>query len=346
METTKIRWTLGELAESLGGELRGPADKVIRKPVPAQSSEADGIAFVTSEAYLKLALESGVGALLVPLEAPPLPVPVIAVANPREAFTRLLELCDHQPPLSDGVDPRACVADDAKIDPTAKIGPFAVVESGAVIGAHAKVYPFAYVGTDCHVGEEAVIYPHAVLYQDVRIGARSVVHAGAVLGADGFGYVWDGTRRVKVPQVGGVKLGDDVEVGALTAIDRSTSGETAIGNGTKIDNLVQIGHNTTIGEHSVIVALCGISGSTTIGSRTIFAGQAATSDHITVGDDITLGGRSGVSRDILEPGTYWGTPARPIGEEMRMMALERKLPSLFDRVKALEKKLRELEKGE
>ncbi len=205
------------------------------------------------------------------------------------------------------------------------------------------MYPFAYIGEGCELGEGTVVYPHAVLYRDVTTGRRCRIHAGAVLGADGFGYVWDGQRRVKIPQVGRVVLGDDVEIGANSAVDRATAGETRIGSGTKLDNLVQIGHNVRIGEHTVAAAQTGVSGSTTIGNRVTIAGQVAFSDHVEVCDDVVLGGRTAVIQNIREPGEYLGFPARPLGEAMRALSLATKLPELAARLRRLEERVRDLE---
>jgi UDP-3-O-[3-hydroxymyristoyl] glucosamine N-acyltransferase len=182
-----------------------------------------------------------------------------------------------------------------------------------------------------------------VLYRDVSVGANSIIHSGAVLGADGFGYVWTGKERMKVPQVGRVVVDADAEIGANTTIDRATAGATTIGEGVKLDNLVQIGHNVSIGDHSVIAAQSGISGSTNVGKRVVMGGNVGTNDHISIADDVVLGGRSGVDRDIKEAGLYFGTPARPGAEAKRSMLIIPKLPDLLSRIRALEKKVKELE---
>jgi UDP-3-O-[3-hydroxymyristoyl] glucosamine N-acyltransferase len=167
-----------------------------------------------------------------------------------------------------------------------------------------------------------------------------------VIGADGFGFVWDGTRRVKVPHTGGVEIGSDVEIGVNTAIDRATSGETLIGDGVKIDNLVQVGHNTSIGAHSVLAALVGVSGSVTLGERVVVGGQSGFADHLTVGDDVVLAGRTGLFSDLLDPGEYFGLPPKPIGQAMRTIALQQKLPDLVARIRALEEEVERLKRGD
>lgn len=343
MDGQSAGWTLGELAAQLGGELHGPPDLKILRPVSADADDPYGIAFAESADYLQKAEASGVGALILPRSLQSTK-PTIYVDHPRLVFGALLAECDRPLPIAPGIHPTAVVAEGAEVDATASVGAYAVVERGARIGASARVYPFAYVGENCLVGAGSVLYPHAVLYKDVTVGARCIVHAGAVIGADGFGFLWDGQRRVKVPHAGGVELGDHVEIGANTTVDRSMTGVTRVGTGTKLDNLVQIGHNCTIGEHTVMASFVGISGSSRIGSRCVFGGQAALSDHVTVGDDITFGGRTGASQDVLEPGAYFGTPARPVGEAMRAFALAPRLPELFQRLRKLEKALERLEK--
>lgn len=335
--------TLAEIAEAVGGELHGPSDLRISRPVPAGEDDPGGITFAGTAKYLAIAVRSKVGAVLVPPALALCVKPHIVVPDPRAAFGRLLALWERELPIASGVDPRAAVSSEAQVDPSASVGPFAVVERGAIIGPECRIYPFAYVGEDCVLGENCRVMPHAVLYQNVRLGKRVIVHAGAILGADGFGFDWDGREQVKVPQIGSVQIDNDVEIGANACIDRATAGATSIGEGTKLDNLVQIAHNVKIGRHTVIAAQAGISGSTEIGDRVTMGGSVATSHHVQIADDVVLGGRTGVTSDIDEPGQYWGTPARPIREAMRASLLVSRLPELMARIKELEKRLAERE---
>lgn len=336
-------WTLDELAQLLGGTREGSETLDIRRPASAEDDAPDGLTFATNERYLTAAEASKVGAVLIGPDMRGCAKPAIRLADPRAAFGKFLSMCARPLPLEPGVHEKAVVHPEAQVHPTASVGPFAVVEQGASIGAGARVFPFCYVGESCVVEARATLYPHVVLYQEVTVGEGTIVHAGAVLGADGFGYAWDGQRRIKVPQVGTVRLEDDVEVGANTTIDRATAGETVIGTGTKIDNLVQIAHNSRIGSHGVIASLTGLSGSTIAGDRVVMGGQVATSGHLRIGDDVTLSGRTGVTKDVLEPGTYFGLPARPYGEATRLHALQQKLPDLVRRIKELERKIAEIE---
>lgn len=347
METTTRSWTLGELAELLAGTLDGPSDYRIVRPVPAGSSDPGGITFAESADFISKVKGTSVGAVIVPRGTPSVGVPTIQVERPREAFGRVLAMSHRPMPIETGIHPTSVVSHDASIAASASIGAYAVVERHARIGAGSRIYPFAYIGEGCILGENVVVYPHAVLYQDIQVGDRSVIHSGAIIGADGFGFVWDGpkrTRRIKVPQVGSVTIGADVEIGALTSIDRATAGVTVVGDGVKIDNLVQVGHNCTIGEHTVIAGQVAIGGSSSVGKRNEVGGHVAISDHVSVGDDIVLAGRTGVTKNISEPGAYWGLPATPFFAAKRILSLTNRLPELFKRLKELEAKVSEMEK--
>src|SRR6059058_4947254 len=197
---------------------------------------------------------------------------------------------------------------DARVDPTAAVGPLAVVESGAVLGPRVRVHAFAFVGARAEVGEDSVLHPRVVLCAGVKLGRRVVVHPGAVIGADGFGYAFDGEAHRKIPQVGGVLIEDDVEIGANTAIDRATFGDTIIRRGTKIDNLVQVGHNVEIGEHSLLVAQVGIAGSSRLGKGVVLAGQVGVADHLTIGDGVIAGAQTGIAFSLPAGDKVLGTP--------------------------------------
>lgn len=343
METHAPRFTLASLAQILHGQPEGPEAVPLDRPVAAGDNDPLGVTFAESERYLQLAESADVGAILVARDSRSSHKPLIRVDNPRLAFGMLLAMSQRALPLEGGVHPSAIVSEHSKIQEGASVGPYAVIECGAMIGKNAKVYPFCYVGADCEIGEGAVLYPHVVLYRDVRVGARTVLHSGCVLGSDGFGYVWTGKERMKVPQVGRVEIGDDVELGANTTVDRATAGVTQIGKGSKIDNLVQIAHNVSIGEHAAIAGQSGLSGSTKVGDRVTMGGGVGTADHANITSDVFLGGRSAVAGDITEPGGYLGTPARPGDEAKRAMLLATKLPEMLSRIRALEKRVKELE---
>ncbi len=329
--------TLAEVAILVGGELNGPAELEISEPVSPEVKELGGIAFAESESYLEIAEQGGAVALLLPRSLRG-KKPFIHVDNPRAAFFALLQRAEQPLSLNPGVHATAIVDPTATVDPSAQVGPYAVIERGARIGAGCRVYPFAYIGENCDLGAGCAIFPHAVLYTRVRLGERVIVHAGAVLGADGFGYVWDGSKRLKVPQVGAVVIESDCEIGALTAIDRATVGETRVGPGTKIDNLVQIAHNVEIGSHCAIASQVGIAGSTKVGDRVMAGGQSGSADHMVIGNDVVLTARAAVLQSIESPGEYMGFPARPSFEAKKVLLLTLKLPELFARLKKLEKR--------
>ncbi len=338
-------WTLGELAQILGGECMGEASLVIRRPAQSDSSDPEALTFAESAKFLKLALESAVGAVLITEEMSPIEKPSIVVKNPRHAFGIFLHLC-HQPlPFEVGIHPTAVVHPEAAIDPQAAVGPYVVIERRATVGAHCRIHAHTYVGENCQLGEGVTLHPHVVLVQDVFVDSGSTIHAGTVVGADGFGYYFDGAVQQKIPQVGGVRLGKNVELGALVAIDRATAGHTTIAEGTKIDNLVQVAHNARIGSQTVIASQTGIAGSAKIGNRVSIGGQAALSPGSIVGDDITLGARTGVTKPVTKPGAYWETPAMPYAEALKSVVIKRNLPELMERLKALEMEVAKL-KGE
>ncbi|MFM9872041.1 MAG: UDP-3-O-(3-hydroxymyristoyl)glucosamine N-acyltransferase [Fimbriimonadaceae bacterium] len=344
MAEEKRSYTLGEIAVLVGGVASGSDDLVIARPVPADSDDPAGITFAENEKYLSAALSGGVGAVLVPAETPNTKKAVIRVAQPRMAFGAVLAAFVVPMP-GEGIHSTAQISAEAFVDPTATIGPYVSVESGARVGAGSHVMANAYIGQGCVVGDRCQIYPNVVLVQDVRMGLGCRIHAGSVIGADGFGYFWDGQKQQKVPQVGGVLIGNYVEIGANTCIDRATCGDTVISDGVKIDNLVQVAHNVKIGVHTVMAAQVGLSGSTVIGERNVFGGQAATSDHVTVGDNMVFGGRTGITGDMDVPGQYFGTPAVPLSTAMRVIALQTRLPELFKRMRAMERELEQLRDG-
>lgn len=263
----------------------------------------------------------------------------LAAERPRELLPRLLTLFATPKPARRGIHPTAEVSPDADVAVSAWVGPLAVIEAGAVVEAGAQVCAGAYVGEGCRVGEGTVIEPSAVLLAGTRVGQRCILHSGCVLGCDGFGFLPSPDGPVKIPQIGGVLLGDDVEVGACSTIDRGTMSDTVVGSGTKIDNHVQIGHNVRIGRACVICAMTGIAGSSVIGDGVTLSVQVGITDHVSVGSGAVLAARSGVTHDIPAGAVMSGFPARPHVEAKRALVLSADLPALFKRLRRMEREI-------
>ncbi len=342
MEKAIPRWTLGQLADLLSAELTGDPNIRIARPVPAGSNDPEGITFSESPKYLSLIENSNVGAAIVGRDIGSIKTPTLRVDDPRAAFFSLLVLAQRSAVPAPGVHPTASVHPTANVHELASIGPHCVIDAGATLEQGACALALVYLGENVHIGANTVLHPGVSVYFDCRIGSGTILHSGVVVGADGFGYAWDGTHQVKIPQVGRVLIGSQCEIGANTCIDRATCGDTVIDDGTKIDNLVQVGHNVQIGKDTVIASLVGISGSSVVGDRVTIGGQVGFNDHTTIGNDVTLGGRTGIVGDILEPGAYFGTPALPVREGLKQMAILRRLPELMDRLKHLEAEVKDL----
>lgn len=268
--------------------------------------------------------------------------PVIRVENPRAAFASLLELFRAPEEVERVVSQLAYIAPTAKIGNNVAVQPFAVIEDGAEIGDGSIIYPHVYVGKRVKIGSDCIIYPSVTIREDCVLGNRVILQAGSVIGGDGFGYVTQNGKHSKVLQTGNVVLQDDVEIGNNTCIDRATVDSTIVGKGTKIDNLVHLGHNDILGENCLVVAHVGISGSVTVGNNVTFAGQVGTVGHITIGDNCVFGGKTGITNNIPANSFMAGFPAMPHKDWLRQEANLRKIGDLIKRVKEMEKELAKL----
>lgn len=332
--------TAAFVAEHLQGEVLGNAQTQLKGFAPADRAQAGDLTFAENEEFFAKADQTSASAIIIGGNLTSSTGKVlIRVSNARVAFAKALALFFPEPPLAAGIHPSAVIARTAQVDPGAHIGPHCVVGERAQIGGGTILHAGNYVGDDCKVGIACVLFPNAVLYPRTELGARVRIHAGAVVGSDGYGYVQDGGIHRKVPQIGNVIVGDDVEIGANVTIDRGALGPTVIGKGTKIDNLVQIAHNVRIGEHCLVIAQAGIAGSSKLGNYVILAGQAGIAGHLQIGDKVTIAAQSGVMHNIPDGQTVLGSPALPDKQTKRQMLALQKLPELLRRVSQLEKKL-------
>lgn len=340
--------TVAQLAKRVGGRAVGDGALPIARLAAIDEAEADALTFATTPSYLQAALRSHAAAVLVDesilREARDEQAPaktLIVVENARVALMQLLGAFDRPRKRGPFVHPSAVVDPSAQLGENVYVGPNAVIGARSRIGDRAVLEAGAYVGEDAAVGADALLHPHAAIMDACEIGDRAIVHPGAVIGSDGFGYVFVEGRFERIPQVGNVVLGDDVEIGANTCIDRAQTGSTQIGAGTKIDNLCQIGHNCRIGAHTGMAAQTGLAGSTIIGDYVLIGGQAGFKGHITIGSRVKIAAGAKVWGDIADDAFVSGTPARPHQDDLRREVMLRGLPKLIARVDALEKKLRE-----
>jgi UDP-3-O-[3-hydroxymyristoyl] glucosamine N-acyltransferase len=334
---------LTELAKRLGCSLEGEGGIEIRAVRSLEDAGPQDLTFVAHERYLPRLGASGAAAVILGDGLPSVARPALRTPNPVLAFARALNLF-HPPAVPvPGIHPSAVTAPDVRVDASASIGPLCVLGPGVEVGAGTILEAHVCAAAGVRIGRDCRIFPQVTLRDGVVLGDRVRIHSGTVIGADGFGYVRDGHLHVKIPQVGRVVIEDDVEIGANTAIDRATLGETRIGRGTKIDNLVQIAHNVRVGEDTVIVAQVGISGSSRIGSRVTLAGQVGIVDHVQIGDGVVIGPQSGVTKDLPPGAMVMGSPAIPHGEYKRQVAATARLPLLKKALRALEERLAALE---
>jgi len=339
--------TLAELAVELGGTVIGDDSVLIRGVAGIREALPGDVTFLANSRYEGYLVETRASAVICDREPRHASVPLLQVDHPYLAFQKAVRLFRPElyQPLP-GVHATAVVSPAAHVGPGASVGPHCVVEPGARIGAQTVLMAGCYVGVQASIGEGSLLYPRVVVREECVIGDRCILHAGVVIGADGFGFAFDAGRYHKVPQVGNVVLGDDVEVGANTTIDRATTDSTRIGDGTKIDNLVQIGHNVVIGRHCIIVAQVGISGSTQLDDFVTVGGQAGITGHLRLGRGVQVGAQSGVTKSLPPDTTVFGTPASPLTLAKRINAYLQRLPLLFERTKTLESRVGKLEEKE
>lgn len=328
---------LSVLAGKIGARLQG-ADAEVTGIAPVEQAGPGQVTFLSNPKYARQARETEASAIIAREAIPGAGCAFLLTADPYLAFACAVDLFHPAARHAPGVSMQASVHPTALLGKDVHVGPFVSVEEGAVVGDRVTLYPGVYVGKGAVVGEESILHPRVTLYEGVRVGKRAILHAGCVIGSDGFGFAPTPQGYRKIPQVGTVEIGDDVEIGANTAIDRAALGVTRIGSGTKLDNLIQVAHNVEIGRDTVIAAQVGIAGSCRVGDRVMLGGQSGLAGHITVGDGVMLGGRSGVAASISADKTraWSGVPAMPHKTWLKMVTLLPRLPELFRRVKRLE----------
>lgn len=349
-----MKASLREISTIVQGTIIGDENLIISALSPIDNIVENALVFAEGTDNLKRAEQSKAAAILVASNVSDTSKPIIQVANPFVAFIKLLYHFYPARKPKPGVHATAAIAEDVRIGKNVSIGPYVVIEEGSVIGDDCTIRSHVHIGHHVTLGNNTVLHPHVTIYDSCQIGSRVSVHAGTVIGSDGFGYTLEDGQHLKVPHIGHVVIEDDVEIGANSVVDRATLGTTVIGEGTKIDNLVQIAHSVKLGKHNILCAFTGIAGSTTSGNHVIFAANVGVSDHVRIDDGVILGARTGVPpRKHLKQGNiYLGNPARPkekaIEQELsstRIPLMRKNLKNLSDKVNKLAEQLEDLNKG-
>ena len=335
--------TVAEIQQLVGGTIHGIDQAKVSELASLGETNTRALSFITNDKALNALGDLRPAALLVHRHLPELAIPQIVVANPLLAFAQVAQRFFVRPAAPRGIAKDLTQGTDVRIGPDPSIWPFVTLGDRVTIGARVTLYPGVFVGSDSKIGDDSVLYPNVVVREDCSLGARVIVHSGTVIGSDGFGYVQHQGRHHKIPQLGGVIIEDDVELGANVTIDRATLGFTLIKQGTKVDNLVQIAHNVSIGEHTIVVAQVGIAGSTTIGHHVMIGGQAGLSDHIRIGDQVMIAAKAGVNRSVESNQIVGGAPVMPRERALKVQGVIFQLPELKQLVRNLEQRVKTLE---
>ena len=334
--------TLGELAAFLGGELRGPADLVVRGLAPVDQATPEDLTFIAHPRFARLGETTRAGAVIVSPQWAALDKPLIVVEHPYLAYARVAALFARARPGWTGISDQAHLGAEVKLGRDVAIAPLVFLGEGVCLGDRVTLMPGCYIGPEAIIGDDTYLAPNVTIHERCRVGARVVIHSGAVIGTDGFGFIPTPEGQLKIPQLGTVVIEDEAEIGANVTIDRGALGETRVGRGVKIDNLVQVAHNVELGEHTVIAAQAGIAGSTKIGKWVGLGGQVGLVGHIKVGDRTQIGAQAGVTNSVPPDQVLLGTPAWPLKETHRIWASWHTLPELYRRVRKMEQRLADL----
>ena len=332
-----MRFTAGDIADQLGGKVLGDRTMPLTGFQAADRARAGDLTFAENRTFFERAEQSAASAIIVDKNFTSERKVLIRVPSARLAFAKVVPLFYPEPGPPTGIHSSAIISEKAEVHPEACIGAHVIIADGAKIGARTVLHGNNYVDEDCEIGEDCAIFHNVTLYPRTKMGNRVRVHAGTIIGSDGFGYVQEGGRHLKVPQIGNVEIEDDAEIGANVTIDRGALGPTHIGKGTKVDNLVQIAHNVSTGENCLVVAQAGIAGSTKLGNSVILAGQVGLAGHLRIGNNVTIAAQSGVMRDINDGEKWWGTPGQPDKQMKRQLLALQKLPELLRRYNRFEK---------
>jgi len=333
-----MKSTARDVAQAVGAKVEGDGSWELTGVAAPERAGSHDLIYVETAKHAERAVASA-AACVVAGEGIALPgKTVLRSAQPKVAFAKAAAILLERRPIASGIHPTAIVAPLARVATSASIGAYAVIGEDTHIGEGTQIGAHCVIGAGCWIGEDCRVHPHVTLYAGVRLGSRAEIHAGAVIGADGFGYAFDGERYWKFPQAGIVEIGEDVEIGANTTVDRGSLDDTRIGAGVKLDNLVHVGHNVQIGEHTVIAAQTGISGSCKLGHHVVCGGQVGMGEHCTLEDRVIAGGQAGIlnGKTVRTGETVWGTPARPLEKFKEQYAWFARLPDLAERVKKLE----------
>lgn len=339
----KVAIPLARIAAHVEGTVLGDAGTLISGAGTLEEAEAGHIVFVERAEMLTAGEQSNASALIVAPGLSSSAKPIVVTEDPRLAFSKVLELFAPKPNAHPGVHPTAVLGRNVTLGERVSIGAHAVIGDNVIIGDDTIIHPLAYIGHDATIGSSTQIAPQVYIGDRVTVGDRTTILAGAVIGCDGFGFLQTRLGHRKIPQIGTVAIGNDVEIGACSTVDRATVSVTRIGDGTKIDDQVHVAHNCVIGRNCLLCGQVGIAGSTRVGDNVVMGGQVGVSDHVTIGDNVVVAGKSGVFGDIDKPGVYSGYPARPHKKQLRTIAMSHRLPDLVEQIKKMEARIAELE---
>jgi len=338
-----MRKKLYELAEIICGKLKGDPEILITGAGDIETAKQGDISFIKNKKYIDKAKKTSASALIVPCEIESLKIPTIEVENPYLAFTKILNMIYFEKMnFYKGIHKTVISGSNLKLGKNVSIGPYTVIGENVSINDNTVICSNTYIGDRTKIGKNVLIYSNVSIREDTVIGDNVIIHCGSVIGSDGYGYLQDGKKHIKIPQVGNVIIEDNVEIGSNVSIDRATVGHTYIGRGTKIDNLVHIAHNVVIGQDSLIIAQVGIAGSTRIGNNAILAGQTGVKDNIKIGDNVIAAAKTAILQDLPDNSVVWGIPAIPINQQKRISALLKKLPSIVQEIRTVKKEIENL----